>query len=724
MTKLKKALSIVLVVIMLTGTLGIVSNAADEPDWGYIIPTNSTFSKPAPTVYLSGSYDYIYFYVNSKSNNTYFAFELYSDKNYEKNVAYSVWECDAGEMYLSPYMNIKSLKTGTYYAVTYAAKINSKGKAVISEESICEFKVKVTKSSDITKQMVILGSVVTSSQGPYLKWYRVTGCTKYDIYRKAKGETKWTLVGTTSDSKFVDKKALYTADGYTYTVRGRNDSGARTRYKVTGMSLYYVGAPKITRTKISGNNLTLTWTPIKGADVLYVYRRQTNGAWQLLTTLDGTAKQYVYDISNDNNESYQYTVRAAIYEDGSKIAGKFIAGDAVKTIGAPIISQCFVGENNNIYLKWNKKGNQTYDIYRREESDTSWTLIETDWDYSQDEYYVDSYAKTSGANYIYTVRAKVDGNKSYFVPASPVSYIAMPELVSTEITESGINFTWDTVNGAVSYTVMKKPFGDNTQWTDIATVEPTVTSYLDTEIEENGAYYYTVRANGGTEETPVKGSYNFEGLFADTNPIALNPLEAYQNAVYGVVVNGNAGYVKKSWQDIDSGVTAHIKVIDILLEETVSFDKAQDKVFYEGDEATKTNMPIANCSAESIKEINAVKLGDEYIITLVMNEQVNPLTTDSDGLGVVTKDILFEDNLRKGLGQFEGYEEEVGELDNCEIKYTDYTITVRMKDDGRLITVKECGTAQINVTASKEDTVTVLLNGDIEFNALYTVFGY
>ena len=91
---------------------------------GYMAPTNSKGTKTVETVKLYGDYDYINFYINSKKKNTYFAYEIFSDKDCTKLVEGDVVACNKGTYSFTPKIKLKgNYKTKTYYMVTYAAKI-------------------------------------------------------------------------------------------------------------------------------------------------------------------------------------------------------------------------------------------------------------------------------------------------------------------------------------------------------------------------------------------------------------------------------------------------------------------------------------------------------------------------------------------------------------------------------------------------------------------------
>lgn len=83
--------------------------------------------------------------------------------------------------------------------------------------------------------------------------------------------------------------------------------------------------------------------------------------------------------------------------------------------------------------------------------------------------------------------------------------LSEPALKNTTATYSGINISWNSVNGATGYAVYRK--SDSTDWKMIGTSSSL--SYTDEDTLTNGkTYYYTVRAYKGTQETALANKYN------------------------------------------------------------------------------------------------------------------------------------------------------------------------------------------------------------------------
>ncbi len=123
----KRLISITLAVVVFISTMGIAVEAAKVSytnlNLGYIAPTNSKGTKLIKTVKLYGDYDYINFKIKSKKKDSYFYYEIYSNKDCTKLVESDVVKYNKGKYSFAQKINLKKkYKSKTYYMVTYAEK--------------------------------------------------------------------------------------------------------------------------------------------------------------------------------------------------------------------------------------------------------------------------------------------------------------------------------------------------------------------------------------------------------------------------------------------------------------------------------------------------------------------------------------------------------------------------------------------------------------------------
>ncbi len=155
----------------------------------------------------------------------------------------------------------------------------------------------------------------------YLKWNKVEGATKYNIYRESPFED-YKLVGTTSKTSFYDKTEKDSNYFYTYYVEAANEYGEGVSGNNMRMHLY-MKAPELTSAKWSSNGNVIKWKRVAGATSYVVMRRTPSGDYKkiaevtdVLSYKDKTAKK---------NSKYYYTVAAmngkyqGSYESGLRV---------------------------------------------------------------------------------------------------------------------------------------------------------------------------------------------------------------------------------------------------------------------------------------------------------------------------------------------------------------------------------------------------------------------
>ena len=170
-----------------------------------------------------------------------------------------------------------------------------------------------------------------------------------------------------------------------------------------------------------------------------------------------------------------------------------------------------------VNLSWtDTAGDQTGFYVERSPDDSTWTQIASTTSTS----YQDT-GLSSGTTYYYRIRAyNAGGDSAYTSVASAITQTPIPAapttLVATASSTSAIALSWtDNSNNETGYYVERSP--DNSNWTQIASLGPNVTTYSDTSLPSATTYYYRVRAynSGGdsaytntssaTTQTPAPG---------------------------------------------------------------------------------------------------------------------------------------------------------------------------------------------------------------------------
>lgn len=319
-----------------------------------------------------------------------------------------------------------------------------------------------------------LSSASAGANGITFTWKSVTGASGYTVWRKT-ATTGWTKIGTvgSSSTSFVDSNVTK-GTKYIYTVRAYNGSS---------VSNFVAAGKSATATKtIAFNTYTVTTN--------VYYRTGAGTSYKAAGTLKaGTQVNIVAGWSKTANNAtwYKFNLNGKIYY----VMAKYL----LKTPVLKSASNAAAG----IQVNWNKVNNASgYTVWRKTAT-TGWSKIATISSGNTTSYIDPDKNLTTGNTYIYTVRA-TKGSVSSWFQESGVSrqYIKTPSLISTVIGDKKITFTWNPVDGADGYKVWRRV--DNGSWTLVSTItDPTVVSYVDTDVTSMVQYTYTVRATLGTQ---------------------------------------------------------------------------------------------------------------------------------------------------------------------------------------------------------------------------------
>ncbi len=224
--------------------------------------------------------------------------------------------------------------------------------------------------------------------------------------------------------------------------------------------------------------------------------------------------------------------------------------------------------------------------------------------------------------------------------------------------------------------------------------------------------------NSGTA-TPDANKPADNAPAADNNPIAKDPLAAYQKAAKEINTKGIAGYNKIGWQKplkIEGLGFLDSIIVPILEGFMTTEDEAEVKVNEKGSDDAKNRMPLSNCSKGAVKSATAEKLANgNYKVVIVLKEEINPSYSGKDGLAVMSREFLDYGDVQKEAANIAVVKSLEGE-----IKYVDYTITSEMTADGKFVSITHYGIGYINAKLNGS----INAYGELEFNAKYTEFKY
>ena len=225
---------------------------------------------------------------------------------------------------------------------------------------------------------VTLNNATHNAASITVTWKAAAGAKTYHVYRRAPGDSSWTIVGrSVSGTSYTDKNVKVGVK-YTYTVRGIASDGKTlsAKYNASGVS---DTLPKVTPAKVElmtpgtdAAGITVKWKKAANAAKYYVYRKTADSSWKKIATVSDTgASSYSYkDTSVTKGVSYTYTVRG-LSTDGQTLGSYDAAGKTAKVTASSSATPAYVTMKRaeivagDVQLTWKVANNaKTYNVYR------------------------------------------------------------------------------------------------------------------------------------------------------------------------------------------------------------------------------------------------------------------------------------------------------------------------------------------------------------------------
>ena len=406
-------------------------------------------------------------------------YEVY--RSYSQNGNYSKYSTQTS----TGYTNSAYLTSGsTYYYKVRALDAN--GTAGPWSDVVA-----VTCRLGLTAPSVTGGN---DSQGrPTLKWDKVAGAAKYEVYRARSLNGDYIKYSTVTGTSYTNTSYIENGNTYYYKVRALDANGTAGAWSSIVSVTYKqtLPAPTVTGGNDSQGRPTLTWKAVTGAAKYEVYRaRSRSGEYIKYSTVTGTSYTNTSYIENGN--TYYYKVRA-LKSDGTAGAWSSIVSVTYKqTLSAPAVT----GGNDaqgRPTLKWKAvSGAAKYEVYRARSKDGDYIKYSTVTGTS----YTNTGYIENGNTYYYKVRAlDADGTAGAWSSIVSVTYkqtLPAPTVTGGNDAQGRPTLKWNAVSGAAKYEVYRAR-SKNGDYIKYSTV--TGTSYTNTSYIENGnTYYYKVRA--------------------------------------------------------------------------------------------------------------------------------------------------------------------------------------------------------------------------------------
>ena len=273
------------------------------------------------------------------------------------------------------------------------------------------------------------------SQGrPTLKWDKVAGAAKYEVYRSYSQNGNYSKYSTQTSTGYTNSSYLTSGSTYYYKVRALDANGTAGPWSDVVAVTCRLGltAPSVTGGNDAQGRPTLKWDKVAGAAKYEVYRaRSLNGDYIKYSTVTGTSYTNISYIENGN--TYYYKVRA-LKSDGTAGAWSSIVSVTYRAASTGTLSAPTVTGGNDAQgrptLKWNAvTGAAKYEVYRARSKDGDYIKYSTVTGTS----YTNTGYIENGNTYYYKVRA-LDANGTAGAWSSVVSVTYKQTLSAPTVT--------------------------------------------------------------------------------------------------------------------------------------------------------------------------------------------------------------------------------------------------------------------------------------------------
>ena len=344
---------------------------------------------------------------------------------------------------------------------------------------------------------IAVSSLTNLETGVRIKWNAISEAAEYNVYRKF-GEGSWKKIASTGSTSYVDGTAQNNIT-YTYRVKAVDGAGESIcSYDTAGKSITYFAVPTLVSCVREGTGLKVTWQAVEGVSYYAVLRKVGGGVWEYVTRTSSTSYT---DLSVPSATAARYTVRCAD-ADGNYLSDYNGTGVGATTYtDTPVMTGATNG-NGYINITWGDVDTATnYNVYRRTGEKESWTKIASAVSGTG---YSDP-GPVNGKTYYYAVSVS-DGSGNdlslYNTAGISITYYDMPKNLSVSNGATGVEFTWDKVDGIGSYQIYRKT--GSSSWVKVGTAA--TNSYTDQTVVNLGHYTYTVSCLKGGSEVSTKHS--------------------------------------------------------------------------------------------------------------------------------------------------------------------------------------------------------------------------
>ena len=337
---------------------------------------------------------------------------------------------------------------------------------------------------------VITEASNNASGYPVIKWEKVDGAKKYDVYYSKFAAGPYNKLTSTSSTSYTHTKAITGWCNYYRVAAYGSSTASMGEFSEIVPIIRKVATPSITVTTDQNKGTAkITWKKISGAIGYELQCSINGGEFATVETITGTSYTYT-GMTVGNTYTFRLSAVAEMVEASSEYSAE---KTAFVKCGKPVLTASNDAAGKPV-LEWNEiPGAATYEIQMATSSKGKFKTLAT----VTDSGFIHADAE-GGKTIYYKVRA-IDANGNagdYSAVKSAVCLCLAPQNVVATTNNSGYPMVkWEKVAGAKKYEVWYKTGADG-EFKKLTTTSSTSYTYSKAKIDQE--YYFKIRAYGAS----------------------------------------------------------------------------------------------------------------------------------------------------------------------------------------------------------------------------------
>lgn len=416
------------------------------------------------------------------------------------------WPPSAGAMTYFIYQSLSSgaysqvmqsaVNTGRVIGLTngvqYLFKVTAANSAGESERSVA---VTVTPEAPAVKPNPPAGLNATAANSSVnLSWAFVVNADNYIVYKSSDNQSFEAVATVNLPSYTVG--GLANGNEYWFKVSAKNAAGegeATSSVSVTPKAPVVVPAAPLILSAIADNaQVTLTWSPVIGADNYTVYVSSDGGSAYPVKISSADTSEVVTGLANGVTYFFRISATNGAGEGSQSLAASATPVAAVAVPATPVGLSAISGDKS-VSLVWSlSPGAQNYNVYQSSAQNGTYNkiknvsaLLTTVEGLANSQTY---WFKVSAANS--AGESPLSGAVSA-IPAPPVLVPWVPTGFASSPADSRITLSWNSVAGASSYNIYSTDAAGSSYTLKGSTPDA---NYAVTGLTNGTLYYYAVSA--------------------------------------------------------------------------------------------------------------------------------------------------------------------------------------------------------------------------------------